>query len=142
VPAAVAADYAEALKYSQCMRAHGVPNFPDPNSAGLVLLGKGPNNASSQSIPEEPGYASANRVCGHLLPNGGTPTSAQLAYIGSQLLHYLRCIRSHGVPSFPDPTISSHLIGFKDVGRSLVNAAAFKSAQKPSAFLLNSAGGP
>src|SRR5215471_7282558 len=29
------------LKFSQCMRAHGVANFPDPNSQGEIHIGPG-----------------------------------------------------------------------------------------------------
>lgn len=141
VPGALAADYAEALKYSQCMRSHGVAAFPDPNNAGMIVFAKGgPDDHQSTSPQDLPGYAGANKVCGHLLPNGGRPTSAQLAYIGSQLLKYAQCIRAHGVSSFPDPTISDRLIGFENVGPSLLTSAAFRRAQKSCSYLM--AGGP
>src|SRR6516165_208039 len=33
---------ADSLKFSRCMRSHGVPNFPDPaNDGGLSLVGTG-----------------------------------------------------------------------------------------------------
>jgi hypothetical protein len=31
--------YQKALAYSQCMRSHGVPGFPDPQSNGAILTG-------------------------------------------------------------------------------------------------------
>ncbi|HEX4214301.1 MAG TPA: hypothetical protein VIA06_13370 [Candidatus Dormibacteraeota bacterium] len=35
-PADQAQARAEGLKYSRCMRAHGVPDFPDPNGQGVI----------------------------------------------------------------------------------------------------------
>ena len=100
-PAAVAADYAEAIKCAQCVRTHGVPNFPDPISAAPFIFAKGgPNNQTSQP-EDEPGYTGANKVCGRLLPNGGPPTAAQMECIGSELLKFSECMRSHGVADFP-----------------------------------------
>ncbi len=140
VPASVAADYSQALKYSECMRAHGDPDFPDPNGAGLIPFGTMNHNGSSSPSPQdEPGYTSANKVCGHLLPNGGRPTTAQVAYIGSQLLKFSQCMRAHGLTTWPDPTISSRFIGF-DVGRSVADSAAFKRAQKSCASFMSSVG--
>lgn len=140
-PAAVAADYSQALKYSECMRAHGDPDFPDPNGAGLIPFGTTNRNGSSSPGPQdEPGYTSANKVCGHLLPNGGRPTAAQVAYIGSQLLKFSQCMRSHGLPSWPDPTISSHVIGFEGISQSVINSPAYKRAEKSCASFMSSVG--
>jgi hypothetical protein len=51
---------AEELKFAQCMRSHGVANFPDPTNAGVVrLLGV------DQNAPQ---YQSAQKVCGALVP--------------------------------------------------------------------------
>ena len=42
--AADPANYAKALGFSQCMRSHGVPNFPDPkaNGSGGMLVQQTP----------------------------------------------------------------------------------------------------
>jgi hypothetical protein len=80
--------YAAAVAYAQCMRAHGVPNFPDPTSNGAFELGSA---ASSGLIdPNSAAYQRANSDCQHLLSNGG-------------LLKLAQCMRSRGVPNFPDP---------------------------------------
>jgi hypothetical protein len=55
------------LAHSACMRAHGLPNFPDPNFSGggaQIQLGPGLDPSSSQ-------FQAAERVCRHLLPGGG-----------------------------------------------------------------------
>lgn len=51
------------LKYSQCMRSHGVTNFPDPNSQGLFTGGAGIN-------PNSPTFLSAMEACQRYLPAG------------------------------------------------------------------------
>jgi hypothetical protein len=51
------------LKYSQCMRSHGVPNFPSPGQAT-------PAAGSSPVNPNSPQFVSAAGACQHLLPAG------------------------------------------------------------------------
>jgi hypothetical protein len=62
-------------------------------------------------------------------PSSNKPTGQP----GSQAIAYSRCMRSHGVPSFPDPTISRSG-GAVGVGQSIpgsVSASpAFKTAQQ------------
>jgi hypothetical protein len=87
--------FQNALAYAHCMRSHGEPGFPDPDSKGN-FLNLGPVNIDS------PQYLSANRTCGHLLPSYQV-TPAQRQQELSSALRYSVCMRSHGVPSFPDP---------------------------------------
>ena len=84
--------YQQALAYARCMRAHGDPGFPDPSSQGLF------------PHPAGPQYQSASRSCGHLLPSQPL-TAAQKQQHATQALKFSACMRSHGIPSFPDPTI-------------------------------------
>ena len=83
------------LAFSHCMQTHGVPNFPEPNSQGVVQ-GSGIN-------PSSPSFQSASKDCRHLLPNGGQPTPAQQAQALAQALKFSQCMRSHGISDFPDP---------------------------------------
>jgi hypothetical protein len=96
------ARYQQALAYSACMRAHGVPNFPDPDAAGNIIQhvthGQPPGNG--------PRAQAADNTCRHLLPGGGASSTAPSRVI-SQLLKLARCMRAHGEPDFPDPTTSS-----------------------------------
>ena len=51
---------ANELKYAQCMRGHGVVNFPDPTSAGVLhILSVDPNS---------PQYRIAQKTCQNLVP--------------------------------------------------------------------------
>lgn len=54
------------LKFAQCMRSNGVPNFPEPNSSGQVLIQGGSNGVNQNS----PAYQKASTTCQHLLPAG------------------------------------------------------------------------
>jgi hypothetical protein len=90
------------LAYSECMRSHGVPDFPDPVGNSLQLRA-GPG---SDLDPTSPKFIAAQKACQALQPGGkpgATITEAQKA----QALKYSACMRSNGVPNFPDPTFSN-----------------------------------
>ena len=83
------------------MRAHGVPDFPDPNSNGGF---QGLPAASSQET-------AADHSCHHLLNAGPQMNQAQQQHALGQLVKYARCMRAHGVSNFPDPSTTSGGIG-------------------------------
>jgi hypothetical protein len=56
---------AQFLKLSVCMRAHGVPNFPDPGPNGLHI---GPN-----IDPRSPQFQAAEKACAQDFPGGSPP---------------------------------------------------------------------
>jgi len=93
---------ANGYKFSACMRAHGLPNFPDPDSHGAISVGAG-----SGIDPSSPKFQAAQKACQSLLPNGGTPTPQQLAQMEKKALAFSACMRKHGLPDFPDPDFSS-----------------------------------
>jgi hypothetical protein len=88
------------LAFSQCMRSHGVSNFPDPGPGGGIQI-------NSTINPAAPSFRSAKSSCNHLLPGGGPsdtkPSKQQIA----QEVSISDCMRKHGVTGFPDPTVSS-----------------------------------
>jgi hypothetical protein len=61
-PPVSAAQKAAALTFSQCMRTHGVPAFPDPRfpAGGGIALGIGIRND-----PNSPAFQHAQQVCGN-----------------------------------------------------------------------------
>lgn len=103
-----AAEYADALRYTDCMRSHGIADFPDPSTQGLAV-GK-PFNAEVLSRSgvdlNSPQAQTASNACSHLLP---APTTAQRQHAVAEELKYAECMRSHGVPNFPDPTSQGSL---------------------------------
>jgi hypothetical protein len=55
-----------------------------------------------------PRYQAATKACGYLLPDGGPgvpPSQAVVQQIQNDMLKFVRCMRSHGVPDWPDPTL-------------------------------------
>ncbi len=63
-----------ALKFAQCMRAHGVPSFPDPEPGKPITLGK-----KAGVDVNSPAFKSAQQTCQKLVPDsplGGGPAKA------------------------------------------------------------------
>jgi hypothetical protein len=99
--------YVTGVKYSECMRSHGVSNFPDPSPLG-GLNGGPPSTTEMQS----PAFISASNTCAKLEPHGGPqPGSGFTEQQLQQMLAKARCIRQHGFPNFPDPDASGNNIG-------------------------------
>jgi hypothetical protein len=95
------------LAYAQCMRAHGIPGFPDPNAQGGFSSGGSPN---SDLNPDSPGFQNANADCQRFTPTSGIghgPSPAQIAQAQAQALKFSECMRSHGVADFPDPVVQA-----------------------------------
>ena len=67
-PAQQAAARAQALRYAQCMRAHGISDFPDPNGQGNLQIQA---NAGSDLDPHNPRFQAANQACQHSQPGKG-----------------------------------------------------------------------
>jgi hypothetical protein len=107
------------LAYSQCMRSHGVANFPDPNSQG-VIEGKSASGSGGDAInPNSSVYQAAQEACQKYVSGGTTPADQKQQL--NQALEYSACMRSHGVTQFPDPTVVNGQITFAGsdgVGRS------------------------
>ena len=88
------------VAYARCMRSHGVINFPDSNAAGAFTHGN--------LDPNSPQFRAASQACRSLLPAGTNLSTTAGGAISpqrqAQLLAFARCVRSHGVPNFADPT--------------------------------------
>jgi hypothetical protein len=91
------AAHATLVAFSACMRTHGVPGFPDPGNGALNLSGSGIDSSS-------PAFRAAQGRCQKLLPSGGRPWGAD-EQAKLRLLALARCMRSHGLSSFPDPMV-------------------------------------
>ncbi len=91
------------MRFSGCVRAHGVTDFPDPTigSNGLPSWTSSPNNPDANT--QSPAGRAAQRACEKDLPNLEPHTPAEKATANSAALKYATCMRSNGVPNFPDP---------------------------------------
>lgn len=97
-----ASAYAKAVKYAQCIRAHGIPKYPDPNSKGQFFVANGSSLPKVSKTVEN----AASKACQKLLPPSmaqGPPQGSVGAKQASQGLKFSECMRSHGEPKFPDP---------------------------------------
>jgi len=89
--------------YSACMRNHGVPTFPDAGSTGQIRID--PRKLGESGIDvDSPRFKRAARACLNLQPKRARTTARQPTAAQQQaMLRFARCMRSHGVPNFPDP---------------------------------------
>ncbi len=83
------------MLFASCIRAHGVPNFPDSDAS-----------AAGQFHLDVPGYLksdpqfdSALRACQTDLPGGGPTKHVNVR----EELNFAICMRAHGITDFPDP---------------------------------------
>jgi hypothetical protein len=114
-PAAFAS---QVLEFAKCMRASGVPSFPDPQPGGGFTFQPG-----TGVDPSSPAFSAARAKCQRFIPGGGppgmnlgaqtNPTPQALA----QMLKAARCMRRHGVSDFPDPqtSVPHHLGGVGEI---------------------------
>jgi hypothetical protein len=115
--AAGSASSPSVVSYSHCMRSQGVPNYPDPGSGGQL-----PKTSAQLLGISSSQFNAAQRACQPLLPtSGGSLIAASLqqchlagvcppALVQQALdagLRFAQCMRSHGVPDWPDPTVNA-----------------------------------
>ena len=91
---------AQALTFAQCMRSHGVSDFPDPDDTGRI-----PDPASVGLDQGAPAFRAANQDCGDDRP-GYFPSNAEY-----------------------DSWVSTHGSGGSAVGGSAANPSARPSSQ-------------
>ncbi|HTU78484.1 MAG TPA: hypothetical protein VMF09_06970 [Solirubrobacteraceae bacterium] len=97
-----APDQAQMVKFAQCMRTHGEPEFPEPVEGNIQIHsqnGHGPN-------PESPQFQAAEKACSKYAPQKVAPSPAQQKEHEEQALKFSECMRHNGVPDFPDPNFS------------------------------------
>lgn len=145
-----ASGVATGIKFADCMRSHGVPNFPDPGGGGAIQL-----NPSSGINPQSPAFRSAQAACAKLTPGGGPGRGPISESRKLAMLRLARCMRSHGMSSFPDPTStppsappSGGGIAFGSPGtflsvpQTMIQSPAFKQAAAACDFPGVGRGGP
>jgi hypothetical protein len=106
-----------AVAFAHCMRTHGVPNYPDPDSHGN--LGK---TSAQQLGVSSSAFNAAKSACQSLLPNtiggsfdqqvrqcytAGVCPQALVQQMMTRGRTFAQCMRSHAVPKWPDPTLDS-----------------------------------
>lgn len=94
-PSASGSQANRGLQLSQCMRSHGVPDFPDPNAQGDIAVTPGE--------VKSPAFQSAQQACRRFAPNKGNPPHMTASQYRAAV-QFSECMRTHGAPDFPDPT--------------------------------------
>jgi hypothetical protein len=98
-----AVDGSGPLAFAKCMRANGVPNFPDPSPGRGALFA-----VPAGTNPAAPAFRAAQAKCQKILGGGplsgsGPPASAHTM---AKLVRIAVCMRAHGISDFPDPRAS------------------------------------
>lgn len=127
------------VRFSQCMRNHGLVNFPDPDASGQLTIDGIANRSGVDT--SSAAFTDALGACRALEPAGftGQPRTAQQQ---DAALKFAQCVREHGVPDFPDPAkgeplIDTNLIPSSDTprGMSALNAATAKCGSLAAAAI-------
>ena len=119
------------LTFAQCMRAHRVPDFPDPGGAkpsgsGVSIFGIAvPATIDVRS----PAFQAALSACQKLATAGAPPTGLTEAE-KEAALRFSQCMRAHGVPNYPDPVFRNGRIGIRPGPGDNPNSPAFLAAEK------------
>jgi hypothetical protein len=110
----------KAVKFAECMRANGVPHFPDPDPKGDYNFGV--------DVTREV-WLKAIDACKALKPPGAL-SAKRTPKEQSASLRFAQCVRDHGVKDFPDPVNGEPLIDTykipssnKPGGMTILNAA-------------------
>lgn len=99
------------LAYAECMRAHGVHDFPDPDSSGDFDL-----SAGGDLSPTNPSYQAAAVACS---ASGSAGKSSVPALSPAQIaasVQFAQCMRAHGVTNYPDPDSNGQIPGVRHFG--------------------------
>jgi hypothetical protein len=118
---------AGALAFARCMRAHGIPT-PDPEPNGAFDKHKLQRLLGGISLSRV--RAVEERSCRYDFEPGGQPQGHAIITPADRAdyLKGARCMRSHGVPDFPDPTFQQNTVTFNIPPSIDTNASRFKRA--------------
>ena len=113
----------QAVRFAECVRAHDVPDFPDPDDENEFQYGV--------SVSPEV-WRAAVSACKALQPPGSL-SAKRTVQQQSASLRFAACMRAHGVKDFPDPVngepvIDTYKIPSSDRpgGMTILNAAIAK----------------
>jgi hypothetical protein len=120
----------QARKFAQCIRANGVPDFPDPDANGEF-------RGSSHEQQDNPAFQAATQACRDLAPGGEHENAGSPAFV-EQAREFAQCMRANGVPDFPDPDANGE---FRGAGHEQEGDPKFQAAMEACRAKLPGAGG-
>jgi hypothetical protein len=120
--------------YSQCMRSHGAPFWPEPSQVPQGVFDN-PNTyvITARILAQEhgPGWQAALTACRKLAPSELPYTAAQISALRGHLLKLAACMRAHGITHFPSPVTGPYGGGFHSPGPGVnPDSAQFRAAQR------------
>jgi hypothetical protein len=128
--------------FAECMREHGIEDFPDPQigeDGGIQIEAPagGPGDADRQTLN------TAMEACQDLLPQDlGSgeegPSAEDQAALEDAMLAYAQCMRDHGI-DFPDPEFTDQGVIQRD-GNFDPSDPAFQDADEACNHFLDDAG--
>jgi hypothetical protein len=116
------------LAFSACIRAHGVANFPDPQSGG------GFARSALDTVDENsPQFQSADKSCRSLgVASGFDHGPGYIQKHVQQEIAQSECMRKHGVPNMPLPDAQGQIVFPPGLSP---RSPAFQAAQRHCAYL-------
>jgi hypothetical protein len=111
------------IKFATCMRANGVPSFPDSGAAIQSVQGSNGQTAPINGVSVN-SLHSALQKCEHYISSRASISAAQPAKFTQETLKVARCMRADGIKSFPDSGT------FNTSSALNPQAPAFKAASK------------
>jgi hypothetical protein len=118
------------LAFAKCMRAHGVPNYPDPHAISPTQGTQRVSSGSSDGVnPQSPAYQAAANDC-RSLAVARPVTQALASQVMAAQLRFAVCMRANGVPNFPDPTSNGEIGNNGAISGVNPNSPAFQNAEK------------
>ena len=116
------------LAFSACVRAHGVPSFPDPQPGGGFA--RAALNAVDENSPQ---FQSADRSCRSLgIASGFDHAAGYIQKHVQQEIAQSECMRKHGVPNMPLPDAQGQIVFPPGL---TPRSAGFQAAQRHCAYL-------
>jgi len=111
--------YDQARAFAKCVRAHGVPLWPEPDSSGQF--------DKSELTPHQLGagssqIAAAQRACKTLVPSYSA--AAEPSHVVAQALRFSRCMRADGATHFPDPRSNGAIV----IPHAMESSPAYRAA--------------
>jgi hypothetical protein len=113
------------VAYAQCMRSHGVGNFPDN---AVSSTGSGTKVGLPAGVTSNPDYSSASQACQSKLPEGSSGGSSSANT--QALLKLASCMRAHGVTNYPEPNAQGRMIITGGSGGVDPNSPTYQAAWK------------
>ncbi|NUU23117.1 MAG: hypothetical protein HOV68_16640 [Streptomycetaceae bacterium] len=104
--------------FAKCMRENGVPEFPDPEANGSMML---PDGVDKNKVD------AAMQKCKDKMPNGGERPKMS-AEDQEKQRQFAQCMRQNGIADFPDPSADGSGMLAQD-GRIDPEDPKFKAAQ-------------